>query len=315
MTKEERICQFYKISIRKDGDVFPCCLGMSASKLGNIFDDDIFEKIETTNISCECVLYKTREIKSDDKMNLQRLHLMFSHKCQARCVCCWQEKEEMLREEEHLEKISEFIERYKPKFITVLGGEVLIQPKTLDWIENVKIKHPEISFDIVTNLCVGIDTIKRIEKIFDDMTISILGFTPNTYKNIMGLDFDTTIKNFNYLQNNTNIKLRPKYLTMPTNIYELPLFFEWALNQRSEKIYLHNIAEFYAVCNIGESFWQKTLNTVEDDMKKLFDIYKEQIIAKNKHFISFHSPLAKMLKIDEKYIEENGFKDIVKITS
>ncbi len=121
MPKEERVCQFYKLSIRKEGDVFPCCLGKWQARLGTIFDEDIFEKIETTNISCECEMYKTRDITPDDKMDLQRLHIMFSHECQAHCVCCPQHKDKMEREDEHLKKLLLFIEKYHPKYITVLG--------------------------------------------------------------------------------------------------------------------------------------------------------------------------------------------------
>lgn len=315
MPKEERVCQFYKLSVRKEGDVFPCCLGKGRARLGSIFDKDIFEKIETTNINCECEMYKTRDITPEDKPDLQRLHIMFSHECQAKCVCCPQHKDKMENEEQHLEKLLLFIEKYHPKYITVLGGEVLIQPKALDWVENIKNKYPDIAFDTVTNLCVGENTIKRIANIFSEITVSILGFTPNTYKKIMGLDFDTTMKNFDYLQNNTNVKMRPKYLAMPTNIYDLPLFFEWALNQKSEKIYLHNVNEFPECCNLEHFLWQRIFSQVENDMKKILCDYKEHIISQNKHFISFHALLANMLKIDNNYIDENGFKNIIKITS
>ncbi len=315
MTKEERVCQFYKLSVRKNGDVFPCCLGKKVSRLGNIFDEDITEKIETSNIDCECALYKTRKILPDDKMNLKKLHLMFSHECQAHCVCCNQHKDKMENEEEHLEKILDFVNKYKPEYITVLGGEVLVQPATLNWIESVKNKYPEILFDIVTNLCVGEEIIKRVSKIFSEITVSFLGFTPNTYNSVMGLDYDVTIKNFDYLLNNTSIKMRPKYLAMPTNVYDLPLFFEWALNKNVDKIYLHNTREFAKCCHINDIFWQKTFAQIEKEIKKILEKNKEYILNKDRYFISFHSFLAEMLKIDEEYLEVNGFKNIIKITS
>ena len=315
MAKEERVCQFYKLSVRKDGDVFPCCLGRQSSRLGNIFDNDIFEKIETKNVDCSCALYKTRDITPDDKINLQKLHIMFSHECQASCVCCHQQKEKMPREEEHLNLLLEVIKRYRPKFITVLGGEVLIQPKTLDWVEYVKNQYPEISFDIITNLCVGEKTIQRAAKIFDDITISILGFSPLTYKEIMGLDFELTMRNFNYLQNNTDIKLRPKYLAMPTNLYELPAFFNWALNQKSEKIYLHSVFELAECCNLNHPFWKKTFSQIESKLKTILIDNKEKIISQNRHYISIRDLLAKLLNINEEYINSQGFRDIIKITS
>ena len=39
--QEERVCQFYKLSIRKNGDIYPCCLAKKKSLLGNLFDKNI----------------------------------------------------------------------------------------------------------------------------------------------------------------------------------------------------------------------------------------------------------------------------------
>ena len=256
--QQERVCQFYKLSIRKNGDIYPCCLAKKSSLIGNLFDENIKEKIETKSSICSCTLFKNREIKQGEKPNIQKLHIEFSNECQARCICCQQQKEKMENEKEHLELVYDFIKTYKPKHITVIGGEVLVQPYSLSWLEMVKEKHPEISFDIVTNLCIGENILKKAIKIFNSMTVSILGFHPSTYNKIMGLNFETTIKNINYILDNTKIKLSPKYLAMPTNLYEIGEFLKWALTLNAEKIYLHNIREFKKCCTLEDTFWQKT---------------------------------------------------------
>ena len=64
-----------------------------------------------------------------------------------------------------------------------------------------------------------------------------------------------------------------------------------------------------------DEYWVKTFKQVEYEMKKLLDKYKEYIIGQNKHFISLHIINARMMEIDNNYIESNGFKDIIKITS
>ena len=56
--QQERVCQFYKLSIRKNGGVFPCCLARKSSCIGNIFESDIKEKIENKNVKCACMLFK-----------------------------------------------------------------------------------------------------------------------------------------------------------------------------------------------------------------------------------------------------------------
>src|SRR5574344_2457524 len=93
MGKEERVCHFNKISLRHNGDVYGCCNGTKNAKVGNVFEENFFEKFEKKNLYCECPVYKTREIKEGEKPNLKYLHLELSNFCQARCVCCMQEKE------------------------------------------------------------------------------------------------------------------------------------------------------------------------------------------------------------------------------
>ena len=61
--QEERVCQFYKLSIRKNGEIYPCCLARKKSLLGNLFDKNIKEIIETKNVDCSCTLFKDRPIQ------------------------------------------------------------------------------------------------------------------------------------------------------------------------------------------------------------------------------------------------------------
>ena len=315
LPKEVRVCHFHKISVRKNGDVYPCCLAKKYSKLGNIFDDNIFETIENKNITCECRLFKYRDKLKDEKPNLKYLHLEFSNECQARCVCCCQQKEKLKNEDAHLAKISKIIDRYRPQNIISIGGEVLIQKKTLDWLIDTKNKYPEIKFDIVTNLCVKDETLDRIKNLFDYMTVSILGFSDTTYKAIMGLDYKRTLKNIDFIFNKTNIKLRLKYLMMPTNMYEMPSFLTWALSKKPEKIYLHNVREFKDIASIDNIYWKKSFAPLEKSIKKILLDNKERIISEQKHFISIHEYNAEFLHIDDEFLDKNGFRNIIKVTS
>ena len=42
----ERVCHFHKLSIRHNGDIFPCCVTSTPNfRVANIFDDDLENKI------------------------------------------------------------------------------------------------------------------------------------------------------------------------------------------------------------------------------------------------------------------------------
>ncbi|MBR1942866.1 radical SAM protein [bacterium] len=309
--KTVRVCHFSKLKIRQNGDVFPCCRCRSYTRLGNIFDKDIYEKIENSDVICECSLYKSVPKTSEDKIDLNYIHYETSNVCQANCVCCPQTKEPLENEARHLAKIEELINHYKPKHIVAIGGEILVQDKAFNMLFDLHEKFPEMEIETITNLCVGEERLKQAEKIFNSVTVSMLGFNQNTYKKEMGLDFEKVINNFEYLYRNKKVNLSPKYLTMPTNLLEMTEFFKWAVQKDVKKIYLHNIHEFNKVVNIDTSYWQKTFKKVEKDFKQTLNENKENIIAKNRHFISIHETLAELLNIDDNYIRENGFDKII----
>lgn len=313
MGRVERVCQYHKLSIRKNGDICPCCI--SNLKIGNIYNDNFKEQIETNIISCQCALYKAIRPTENQKPDLKYLHLEFSNECQARCIVCFQHKETLPREDEHLAKLTEIIDTYTPKGVIAIGGEVLIQEKTLDWLYQTKQKHPEICFETVTNLCVSDEKLKKSMEIFDIFTISMLGFQKHTYNSIMGLDFDRTLNNINILKSK-NKTIRPKYLAMPDNFLELPLFLEWALkNGDADKIYLHNTNEFHKCINSEEDFWAKSFAVTEKQTKKILLDNKDYILSRDKHLISIHQFIAKMLNIDEEYLKNTGLDTAIKLAS
>ncbi|MGN1125200.1 MAG: radical SAM protein [Candidatus Gastranaerophilaceae bacterium] len=314
MAKTVRVCHFNKLKIKQDGTIYPCCVAPAYTNIGNVFDEDIIEKIENAEVICECQMYKSIKQTPEDKINLNYIHYETSNACQASCVCCPQNKEPMQNEHALLERINMLIEHYKPKNITAIGGELLIQNEAFQMLFELHKKFPEMKIHTITNLCVGEERIKKAEEIFDEMTVSMLGFTPLTYKNEMGLDFDKVMKNFMYLHNNKKVELRPKYLAMPTNLFEIIPFFNWALSLDVEKIYLHNIHEFRQVANLDTIYWKRTFTKLEKQIKEILETNKEYIIAKDRHFISMHQILADSIHIDNKYLVDNGFDKTIFIT-
>lgn len=309
--KTVRICHYKKLKIKMNGNIYPCCVAPGYTFIGNVFDENIIEKIENANVICECQMYKSIEKTSNDKIDLDYIHYETSNVCQADCVCCPQTKEKLDNEKELLDRINMLIEHYRPKNITAIGGEILVQNYAFKMLFDLHKKYPDIKIHTISNLSVNEKRLKEAEEIFDEITVSILGFNPTTYKNEMGLDFDIVMRNFEYLYKNKKVKLRPKFLAMPTNLFDLIDFFDWAIKLDIDKIYLHNIHEFEKVANLDNKYWLRTFKKLEKQMKKIFDNNKELLQSKNRHFISIHPILANMIHIDSDYIKQNGFDKTV----
>src|SRR5574344_163957 len=312
--KIERVCHYKKLRIGQRGDIYPCCRAPEHTYLGNIFDDDIIQKIKDAEVICECPMYKSIKKTSEDKIELNYIHYETSNVCQASCICCPQNKDKLPREKEHLEKLREIIEHFKPKNITAIGGEILVQEEAFKMLFELHEKYPSMKIHTISNLSVGEKRLKEAEEIFDEITVSFLGFNPVTYKNEMGLNFDVVMKNFEYLYQNKKVNLRPKFLAMPTNLFEIAEFFKWAITLDVDKVYLHNIHEFETVANLKNEYWIKTFNRLEKKLKSIFEENKTLIQNKNRHFISIHPILAEMTHINSDYIEKNGFEKTVFIT-
>ena len=314
MAKTVRVCHFSKLKIKQNGNIYPCCVAPASTKIGNVFDENVIEEIENADVICECPMYKSVKKEKGQKPELNYIHYETSNVCQASCVCCPQNKAPMENESALLQRINMLIEHYQPKNVTAIGGEILVQNEAFEMLFDLHKKYPNMKIHTITNLCVGEERIKKAEEIFDEMTVSMLGFTPLTYKNEMGLDLEKVMKNFMYLYENKKVELRPKYLAMPTNLFEIVPFFKWALSLDLNKIYLHNIHEFAKDANLDDKYWVKTFAKLEKKMKELFEENKEKIIAKSSHYISIHPILSENLHINQEYINENGFDKTVFIT-
>ncbi|MGN0018301.1 MAG: radical SAM protein [Candidatus Gastranaerophilaceae bacterium] len=313
--KTTRVCHYHKLKICYNGDVYPCCLTVPHTFIGNIFDKDIFEKIKNAKILCECSLFKSVEQKEDDEINLKYIHYETSNTCQASCVCCYQSKEPMQNEKEHLARLRELIDYYKPENIVAIGGEVLVQENAFNMLSDLHKKYPKMGIGTISNLCVGEERLKQAEEIFDRITVSMLGFDKQSYKIHMNLDFEKVLNNFMTLYKNKKVELSPKFLAMPSNIVDIPEFLKWALTLDVNKIYLHNVTTFLQETNWQSQIWHNILLRIEKQIKNLFQDNKDLIAATNRHFISIHPTLAQTLNITEEYINSIGLEKNIFIAS
>lgn len=312
--KEKRVCHYKKLFISTEGDIYPCCQRILHTKIGNINDENIFETIESKVIECECSMFKSVPQKSNDKISLNYLNLELSLLCQAYCLVCYTHSPYWKGKYDLYSRLEMLIDKYTPKTIIVQGGEILVQQKSLEWIESIKTKYPEIDFQIVTNCCVDVEKTTIIEKLFETMTVSFMGFQPETYKSVMGLEIDKTLKILDKLFKNNIVNIRLKFVETPSSLHESHLFLEWALTQNPSKIYMHDSDVFKRVNTQVEwafDYWKVLYEKTGVKIRKVLLKNKDKIASKE-NYISFFSRNAKLYNINAEFLEENGLtKSIV----
>lgn len=271
-----RPCHYKQLFIKSNGEVYPCCRVWSRKELmiGHVTDVNLFEKIlKFDPPQCTCKRYTL--IKSTDHEVPQyfNLNIEFSLACQAKCAMCCVNAPDWSGSYDYYSNIEKLI--FKMGTIDKVvsqGGEVLIQRNTLDFIKKLKNKHlPAAEFSVITNGNIDLKNIEEVEAIFDRMMISMVGFQPETYKKIMGIEINKTIEFAETIIKRRNIKLTLKYLTTPINYHEQNLFLNWALSLTPDEIVVCDAQwKSYIKENTDDEYWEKIAKrTVDSVIKEL----------------------------------------------
>ncbi len=305
-------CHFQELFVTSKGDVYPCCRiwGREDLRIGHIEDKDLFQKLENYNGECSCDAYKLRKAQTGDVKSYKLLNLEMSLLCQAKCAMCCVKAPEWKGKYDYYDALTKIVEFSKPEEILVQGGEILIQKDSLNWIEQIKEKYPEIKFSIVSNGNVGLDLADRVEKIFDRITFSVVGFQNETYKTIMGLDLDKT-KAFAQELDKRNIRIFLKYLVGPSNIHEAGLFLEWGASLNPEKIvFADSNVEGYINYNTFDDYWRKIFVRSASDLKSKIVENKGKIIDKNIK-VGFDTQTLKLFDISDEFLKAHELRSAV----
>lgn len=130
----------------------------------------------------------------------------------------------------YYEQLTKIIETLKPKYISVQGEERLIQKMAIELLIEIKKMYPNIELELVTNGNADESMVETVRRLFDKVTISIVGFQSETYRKIMMIDINKTMRVAEELLNNNNhIYICLKYLVSPLNAHESNLFLNWAI--------------------------------------------------------------------------------------
>lgn len=313
-SKEQRVCHYRKLFITTEGDIYPCCQRPEHTLIGNIKDPNISDVIKNKEILCECSAFKSIKQTADDKINLNYMNIELSLLCQAHCLVCYTLSPYWKGEYDLYDNLEKVIDEFTPKIIIVQGGEVLVQEKSLEWLVHLKDKHPEITLQLVTNLNVDMSKLELIEKLFDTITVSFMGFQPETYNAVVGLNIEKTLNMLEALFKNNKVKIRLKFVETPSSLHEAPMFLEWALTQNPEKIYMHdsdvelrvNKAEGY------HAYWEELYRKTGDKMRKVL-MKNLELIQSKPNYISFFKNNSAYYKITPQFLCDNNLNKNISI--
>jgi hypothetical protein len=149
-----------------------------------------------------------------------------------------------------------------------------------------------------------------VEKLFDLVIISIVGFQPETYRKIMGLELEKTKRFASKIAANRVTRLYLKYLVTPSNIHETDLFFEWAVDLKPDKIFISdsNTRE-YINQHTKDHYWKKVIDRTRSKLIADITLSHENLKASRTKIAL--SPLAsELFGVDASFIRNNNLADI-----
>lgn len=157
-------------------------------------------------------IYKKRIMK---RSGLQPKYLLIetTNICNARCKMCphviMKRKQRIMSLEDYKKVLDNVMKNYKIERLTLNGfGEPFIDKGIFDKINYTNMRYPKLKIDLYTNAALLTSEIadKLLKVKIDRITFSING-DEETYKDVMGLDYQNTKKNvINFLVKKRNTK-------------------------------------------------------------------------------------------------------------
>ena len=305
----ERACHLYFLAVDTDGDVYPCCKVYRSAyhRIGNVSDPGLARSIESYERTCSCDIAKLRKKNASDPNGDERvLNLELSLTCQATCAMCSVQAPDFTGKYDKYTHLTDLVRSQKPDVIQVQGGEVLIQKRSLAWVQEIKSEFPRMRLQVVTNGNVDAAMVPSLCEIFDGFVISFVGFQEETYRAIMGLDLTKTLAFTQALTAQANRRVSLKFLMTALNVHEVALFLRSAAQLRPAKIL---IAESgipnYIVAGTHDHFWTKIFSRSSDAVRKTLCALREALQEADTTVL-FEAPAAQLLDLDDAFVLSNG---------
>lgn len=314
-TGSKTVCHFKEMFVNSQGEIYPCCqLWGSTVRIGRIDDVNIAEKLEQFNVYCGCSRARFRKLSPSDSRKVKLIIIELSLACQASCAMCCVDSPSWHGKYDNYGSLTKFIDLCTPENLMVQGGEVLIQKDSIGWLHDIKDRHPELKIALVTNGNANCEMVGTVEDLFSAVTISIVGFAPETYKKIMGLDINRTIAFAEELIKGNKTKVWLKYLITPLNLHETNLFLKWAIKAAPERIVIADAYTRRYINDTKDMFWSKIIERTSLDVKS--ELISARADLSDKRITVVFDPLAReMFGINEDFIKNSDLVQVVDITN
>ena len=252
-------------------------------------------RIRRYSAPCQCSGSRLIPYKYDMTDYPVTLTLQLSDLCQANCAFCPQDHDGKNSLKKYWDELEQVFVETKCKLLSVEGGEILIQSDTMQWLRRMKMKH-NFTFQILTNGCVGSQIARNASDLFSRVLLSMGGFSDQTYRNVLGMNFERVLQFAQIVNEKVGVHLAAKYLISPSSLHELPLFMGWALSNKIPEIILAHITFPGAEIDYKIAYWDKVVKNVRAANRKVFSRYPD---AHKETVLSINGPLMDVTLIDE----------------
>ena len=310
-TQQLRACHLHELFPNHDGNVFPCCLTWNRPemRIGNLADSNLADKIRSFRGTCSCERYELRAALASDTPDYAVMNIEFPLTCQGKCAMCAVGAPDWKGSYEYYDALTQLVTKCLPRRLSVQGGEVLIQKKTIAWLYEMKERQPDVEIGLITNGNVSLDSVTTTEDLFNDVLISFAGFQPETYARIMGMDVTRAILFSEELVRRNKVKVTLKYLATPLNVHETSGFLEWGIGVSPEECLVQDASLLrYINRGVRDRFWDKIFDRTGIEIRRVIDGNCEALRSARMK-IRFDTHCLQIYGIDDDYLEANS--DIV----
>ncbi len=305
-----RACHLYRLAVDSEGDVYPCCIVYRSAyhRIGNIRDPDLPEAIDQYERTCSCDVKLRRRNHEDPTGEERILNLELSLVCQAECAMCCVGAPDWTGTYDRYPDLTQLIRSQKPDSIVLQGGEVLIQPRSLDWARQLRREFPHTKLRVVTNGNLDTAMAADLGDLFDSFVISFVGFQPETYRAIMGLDIEKTLAFARELIGQHKSEVTLKFLITALNLHEVAHFVREALDLRPNKLLIaESGTPGYVVADTPDRFWSKIVDRSSRSVQRALCSAKATLDRYDMK-VYFETAAANLLDLDEAFLQSNGLK-------
>jgi MoaA/NifB/PqqE/SkfB family radical SAM enzyme len=282
-------------------------------RIGHLDDADLAKKILTFERECWCTMFRAKLAHAAPTDRIRRINIEVSLACNGDCAMCCVHAPEWKGNYSFYDQLDRLLDELHPERIHVQGGEVLVQPRTLRWLEGVRQRHPGMALSLATNGNVEIGKLDVVEKIFNDVFVSIVGFQPLTYKTIMGLEFDRMNRFVSELIRRGTTGVQLKFMLGPLNTHEASAFVDWAASLGPRSIAFGDTSTLnHLRLDAPFNFWEKILQRSSNDLQAAL-IRNMRRLQEVRTVVLFEPPAAELLRIREDWIKANQLEDIVRL--